>query len=116
MSVRSYDSESSDLTSYYCIDYDTRHELRSDAPPFACVVEYSSNKESIGKLGDIIPLSTTRLAQYQVYVTFDPETGVKTPAGGNTARINNDQRWDGEASGGNANTTILVSQTEWDTT
>jgi hypothetical protein len=58
--------------SYYCLDCDNRHELISDAPPFVCGIKYSSNKESIGHHGDIIPLSTRWLAQYQVYVTFDP--------------------------------------------
>jgi hypothetical protein len=44
MSVRSDDSESSDLTLFYCIDCDTRHELGSDAPPFVCGVKYSSDE------------------------------------------------------------------------
>jgi hypothetical protein len=47
MSVGSDDSESSDLTSYYCLDCDTRHELGSDASPFVCGIKYSSDKESI---------------------------------------------------------------------
>jgi hypothetical protein len=57
-----------------------------------CGIEYSSNEESIGNHGDIISLSTARLAQYQVSGTFDPESGTETPAGSNTAHVRNDQR------------------------
>jgi hypothetical protein len=44
MSIGSDDSESSDLTSFYCTGCDTRHELGSDAPPFVCGVKYSSDE------------------------------------------------------------------------
>jgi hypothetical protein len=47
MSIGSDDSVSSDLTSYYCFDCDTRHEFGSDASPFVCGIKYSSDKESI---------------------------------------------------------------------
>jgi hypothetical protein len=49
MTVGSDDSGSSDLTSYYCFDCDTKHELGSDTAPFVCGIEYSSDRESIGK-------------------------------------------------------------------
>ena len=36
LSDGSSDLTSSDLTSYYCIDCDTRHDLGSDATPYVC--------------------------------------------------------------------------------
>jgi hypothetical protein len=113
MSIGSDDSESSDLTSYYSMGCDTRHELGSDAPPFVCDVKYSSDEESINNHGDIIPLSVARLARYQVCVTFDPEIGAEIPEGGNTTRTNNKHRRDGEVSGSNTNYTFSISKEEW---
>jgi hypothetical protein len=112
MSIRSDDSESLDLTSYYCIDYDTRHELGSDAPPFVCGIKYSSNEESIGRHGDIIPLTVARMARYQVRVTFDPDTGAEIPAGGNTPRTNSERQRDAEASGNTTDNTFSISREE----
>jgi hypothetical protein len=65
MSVGSDDSESSDLTSYYCLDCDTRHELSSDASPFVCGVKYSSDEESIDKENDVVALTTMQVAHRQ---------------------------------------------------
>jgi hypothetical protein len=114
MFVGSDDSESSDLTSYYCFDCDTRHEFGTDVLPFVCGIKHSSDEESIGKCDDNIPLSTARPAQYQVYVTFDPEARTETLVADITAHVRRNRRQDGEASDRNANTTILVSQPEWD--
>jgi hypothetical protein len=114
MSVGSDDSGSSDLTSFYCIGCDARHELGSDAPPFVCGTKYSSDEESVDNHGDIIRLPAARLARYQVSIIIDPVTGVETPAGSNAWRANNDRRRNGEASGSDTNTTISVSQSEWD--
>ena len=50
MSVGSDDSASSDLTSYYCLNCDTRHGLGSDDTPFVCSARYSSDEESIGSI------------------------------------------------------------------
>jgi hypothetical protein len=108
MPVGSDDSESSDLTSYYCIDCDTRNELGSDALPFVCGIKYSCNDERIGNHGEIIPLSAAQLAHYQVCITFDLETGTETLAAGNTVHVRNDREQDGETSGSNTNATILV--------
>jgi hypothetical protein len=114
MFVESDDSKSSGLTSYNCIDCDTRHELGSDAAPFVCSVKYSSDEESIDRYGEIIPPFKAWLAQYQVCVTFDPEAETETPAAGNAACVRNNQLQDGETGDINANTTILVSHTDWD--
>jgi hypothetical protein len=76
-------------------------------------IKYSSDEERIGTHGDAIPLIVARMARYQVRVTFDPDTGAKIPAGGNTPRTNNERQRDGEASGSNANSTFSVSKDEW---
>jgi hypothetical protein len=86
MYVGSDDSELSDLTSYYCLDYDTRHELDSDAPPFVCGIKYSSDEKSIGKHNDTIPLTVERLAHHQVRVMINPETGAEISTGEHTPR------------------------------
>jgi hypothetical protein len=76
MSVGSDDSEYSDVTSYCCINCDTRHELGSDAPPLVCDTKYFSDEESIDNCDNIIPLPTARLARYQVFVVIDHFTQV----------------------------------------
>jgi hypothetical protein len=55
MSVGSDGSGSSDLTSYYCLDCDTRHELGSDASAFVCGIKYSSNGESTDEHNNSTP-------------------------------------------------------------
>jgi hypothetical protein len=113
LSIEYDDSESSDLMSYYCLDCDTRNELGFDTPPFVCGTVYSSDEESISKRNDNILLSAARPAQRQVFVTFGSETGTKTPDADNIMCDRSYQWKDGRAS--NNNTTILVSQVEWDT-
>ncbi len=105
MSVGSDDSGSSDLTSYYCIGCDARHELGSDAPPFVCGTKYSSDEESIGNTSSIIRVPASLPARYQIFA-IDPVTGVEIPPGRNTGH-------NAEASGSNAGTTISVTQEEW---
>ena len=56
MSVGSDDLTSSELTSYYCLNCDTRHGLGSSDTPFVCNAQYSSGEDSI----DSIVQGTTR--------------------------------------------------------
>jgi hypothetical protein len=112
MSIGFDDSESSDLTLYYCLDCDTRHKLGSDGSPFVCGIKYSSDEESIGKHDDIIPLTAARLARYQVCVIINPEMAAEVPTGEHNPHTNVERRRDGEASGSNVNNTFSISREE----
>jgi hypothetical protein len=113
MSVGSDDSGSSDLTSCYCLDCDTTHDLGSDALPFVCGTKYSSDEEIISKDNiDIGHVPASQLARYHVFA-IDPVMGVEIPTGGNTGHGNqNRQRTEAEASTCN-NSTVMISQEEW---
>ncbi|KAK1603321.1 hypothetical protein QYE76_016673 [Lolium multiflorum] len=78
MSVGSDDPASSELTSYYCMNCDTRHGLGSSDTPFICNAHYSSGDDSIDSIarGD-----TRRAAPHQVYVA-NRETGIAPPVHG----------------------------------
>jgi hypothetical protein len=112
MSVGSDDSGSSDLTSYYCLDCDTRHKLGSDALPSICGIKYSSGEESIGNIGSVTHVPAVHLARYQISA-IDPVTGAEIPPDGNTGHDDNNRpRRDAKASGSNTGTTVTVSQEE----
>jgi hypothetical protein len=110
MSVGSDDSGSSDLTSYYCLNCDTRNRLGSDASPFACSTKYSSDEESIG---NVTPIAATQAAHHQICVIINPQTGDVISGGERTPHINREGRRDGKTSGSNINSTFTVSQEEW---
>ncbi|KAK1632147.1 hypothetical protein QYE76_006462 [Lolium multiflorum] len=82
MSVGSDDPTSSELTSYYCLNCDTRHGLGSSDTPFICNAQYSSGEDSIDS---IVQGTTRRTAHHQVYVanntgnTRREETGTILP-------------------------------------
>ena len=103
LSVGSDDSASSDLTSYYCLDCDVRHELGSDAEPFICDSNYFNINDDIRGMHDIVRAPAAMLARHQIYA-IDPATGDEIPDG----------RHDHEASASRATTEVSVSQTEWD--
>jgi hypothetical protein len=73
MSVGSDNFGSSDLTSYYCLNCDSRHELELDASPFVCDIKYSSDEE----LGNIVPLNTMQAAHQQTCVIINAPTGAE---------------------------------------
>jgi hypothetical protein len=81
-----------------------------------CGIKYSFDEEDVGSRSSTILQPAAQLTRYQVCVTFDPETGAEDPAGGNSACIEEDRQRGGEASSGNTDATILVSQAEWDAT
>jgi hypothetical protein len=114
MFVGSDDSGSSDLTSYYCLDCDTRHEIGSEASPFVCGIKYSSDEESIDEYTDAAPLTRMQAAHHQISVIINAQTGAEISSGEHTPRANDERRRDCEASGSNANTTFSVSREEWD--
>ena len=95
LSVGSDDSASSDLTSYYCLDCDVRHDLGSDADPFIYDSNYFATNDDIRGMHDIVRAPAATLARYQIYV-IDPATGADVP----------------EASSSHASTQVTVSQAE----
>jgi hypothetical protein len=65
MSVGSDNPAPSEMTSYYCLNCDTRHGLGSSDTPFICSAQYSSGEDSV----DIIVKEVTwKAAHHQVYV------------------------------------------------
>ena len=64
LSVGSDDSASSDLTSYYCLDCDVRHELGSDAEPFICDSNYFTANDDIRGMHDIVRAPAATPARY----------------------------------------------------
>ena len=62
LSVGSDDSGSSDLTSYYCLDCDVRHDLGSDATPFVCDSNYLSADDNIRDMHAIVRAPAAQLA------------------------------------------------------
>ena len=103
LSVGSDNSASSDLTSYYCLDCDVRHELGSDAEPFICDSNYFNINDDIRGMHDIMRVPAAASARYQIYA-IDPATGNEIPDG----------HRDPEASSSYASTQVTVSQAEWD--
>ena len=98
LSVGSDDSASSDLTSYYCLDCDVRHELGSDAEPFICDSNYLTANDDIRGMHEIVRAHAATSARYQIYA-IDPATGNEIPEG----------RRDPEASSSHASTQVTVS-------
>ena len=90
LSTRSDGSDdlgSSDLTSYYCIDCDTRHDLGPNATPYVCDSNRNFGKiDSNHNFGNIdanrdYPITRVPaldLARYQIYA-IDPATGQNIP-------------------------------------
>jgi hypothetical protein len=111
MSVGSDDSGSSDLTSYYCLNFDTRHGLGSDDTPFVCSAKYSSDEESI----DNITMATaSKAAHHQIYAIIKPHTGVELSEGERTPHVNRDGRRNAEASGSNDDSAYTITGKEWE--
>ena len=74
LSVGSDDSGSSDLTSYYCIDYDTRYDLGPGATPYVCEPNRPSNNNDIGDIHTITRVPAAEMARYLIFA-IDPVTG-----------------------------------------
>ncbi|KAK1604027.1 hypothetical protein QYE76_027700 [Lolium multiflorum] len=101
MSVGSDDPASSELTSYYCMNCDTRHGLGSSDTPFICNAYYSSGEDSIGSItqGD-----TRRVAPLQVYVANRGDED-RTPRSSRRASFEN--------SASNNNSDHTIAEEEW---
>ncbi|KAK1698062.1 hypothetical protein QYE76_014759 [Lolium multiflorum] len=111
MSTGSDDSTTSDMTSYYCLNCDTRHGLGSSDTPFIYSARYSSGEESI----DIAVRKTTwKTARHQVYATLNAgnagnggEEGDRTPAPPRTGRRCNFEN------SANNNSDYTIVEEEW---
>jgi hypothetical protein len=83
------DSMSSGLTSYYCLNCDTRHGLGSGDTPFVCSANYSSGEESIDS---IARTATWKVAHHQIYAILNPvdgEEGERTPRASRRRNVEN---------------------------
>jgi hypothetical protein len=110
MSVGSDDSGSSDPTSYYCNNCDTRHELGSKDTPFIYNAGYSSDGESI----DNIPKATTWEAdRHQIYAILSPITGEEISEGERTPQNNRNRRRNTKASATNDDNAYTITDEEW---
>ncbi|KAK1695964.1 hypothetical protein QYE76_012661 [Lolium multiflorum] len=101
MSVGSDNPATSELTSYYCMNCDTRHGLGSSDTPFICNAYYSSGEDSIDSItqGD-----TRRVAPLQVYVANRGDED-RTPRSSRRASFEN--------SASNNNSDHTIAEEEW---
>ncbi|KAK1679249.1 hypothetical protein QYE76_040097 [Lolium multiflorum] len=102
MSVGSDNPASSELTSYYCLNCDTRHGLGSSDTPFICNAQYSSGEDSV----DIVVRGVTRgAAPHQVYVANRGD-GDRTPRSSRRASFEN-------SASNNNNGDHTIAEEEW---
>ncbi|KAK1663306.1 hypothetical protein QYE76_051465 [Lolium multiflorum] len=101
MSVGSDDPVPSEMTSYYCINCDTRHGLGSSDTPFICNAYYSSGEDSIGS---VVRGDTRRVAPLQVYVANRGD-GERTPRSSRRASFGD--------SASNDNSDHTITEEEW---
>jgi hypothetical protein len=111
MSVGSDDSGSSDLTSYYYLNYDTRHGLGSDDTPFVYSAKYSFDKQSID---NITVEAASKAAHHHVYSIINPHRGVEISEGERTPCVNRDGRRNAEACGSNDDSAYTITGEEWE--
>jgi hypothetical protein len=97
---------SSDPTSYYCLNCDTRHGLGSDDTPFICSGNYSSGEESID---NIARRATWRVTHHQIYAILESVNGDE---GECTPRAN--RRRSTENSSSNDNIDYTITEEEWE--
>jgi hypothetical protein len=97
---------SSDMTSYYCLNCDTRHGLGSDDTLFICNANYSSGEESI----DIVARTTTwRVAHHQIYAILNAADGGEE--GEQTPHVS--RRRNTENSASNDDNDYTIAEEEW---
>jgi hypothetical protein len=107
MSVGSDDSAWSDLTSYYCLNCDTRHGLGLDDTSFVCSAKYSSGEESIDNIARV---TTWRVAHHQIYAILNPITGEGPSDGEHTPRVNPGGHRNIETSASNDDSTYTITE------
>jgi hypothetical protein len=111
MAVGSDDSGSSDLTSYYCLNCDTKHGLGSDDTPFVYGAKYSSNEESIDS---ITKATTWKAAHHQIYAIINPATGGELSGGECTPCVNRGGCRNVEASASIDDIAYTITEKEWE--
>jgi hypothetical protein len=108
MSVESDDPTSSELTSYYCLNCDTRHGLGSSDTPFICNAQYSSGEDSIDST---VQGTTRRPAHHQVYVANN--TGNTRRRGDEDHTPRSSRRASFENSASNRDSDYTIADEEW---
>lgn len=113
LSLLSNNSGSSDLTSYYCLDSDTSHDVES-GPYFLCDVGINStDDESDDDISAHPPSRITHPVRYQI-VVVDPVTGIDDGLPGASMVNNRAPRRAGALRASTESTSITVSQADWD--
>ncbi|KAK1650409.1 hypothetical protein QYE76_068214 [Lolium multiflorum] len=106
MSVGFDDSMSSDMTSYYCLNCDTKHGLGSDDTLFVCSANYSSGEESIDS---VVMMATWRVAHHQIYAILNSAHGGEE--GERTSHAS--RRHNPENSASNDDSDYTIAEEEW---
>ena len=82
------------MTSYYCTDCDTQHDIRPDATPYVCDSNHgfanpnlNFNNADVIRDYPITRVSPADLAHYQI-CAIDPATGQDVPDGGDAEASN----------------------------
>jgi hypothetical protein len=107
MLVGSDDSMSSDMTSYYRLNCDTRHGLGSDDTPFVYSANYSSGEESIDSVSRT---ATWRVAHHQIYAILNAADGGGAE-GERTPHVS--RRHNTENSASNNDSDYTIAEEEW---
>jgi hypothetical protein len=100
-----------DLTAYYCLECDVRHDLGPDAAPFVCGTYYSNDKNNY--IDRTMRAPAAQMAHCQIAV-INQNTGEEQPLGRNNGGGRADvtpPRSNAEAS---SSSEVTVSKHEWD--
>ena len=108
MSVGSDNPVSSEMTSYYCLNCDTRHGLGSSDTPFICSAQYSSEEDSVDS---VIKGATWKVAHHQVYAANNTGNARSRGDGDHTPRSSRRPSFENSASNNNSDYTI--AEEEW---
>ena len=96
------------MTSYYCLNCDTRHGLGSSDTPFICSAQYSSGEDSV----DIVVKGVTwKAAHHQVYAANNTGNARNRGDGDHTHRSS--RRLSFENSASNNNSDYTIAEEEW---
>ncbi|KAK1683241.1 hypothetical protein QYE76_044089 [Lolium multiflorum] len=108
MSVGSDNPVPSEMTSYYCLNCDTRHGLGSSDTPFICSAQYSSGEDGVDS---IVKEGTWRTARHQVYAANN--TGNARNGGGGEHTPRSSRRRSFENSDSNHSSDYIIAEEEW---
>ncbi|KAK1616993.1 hypothetical protein QYE76_022510 [Lolium multiflorum] len=109
MSVGSDNPVPSKMTSYYCLNCDTRHELGSSDTPFICSAQYSSGEDSVDSA---VKEGTGKTARHQVYAANNTGNARNMGEGEHTPRSSRRRSFGNSAS--NHGSDYTTAEEEWE--